>query len=245
VTDLWSNVIPQEDLEVFAAAGYGGNVTLGSRPALLIVDVTYAFTGSRPMPVLEAVRECRTACGETAWSAVEEIRQLRETAHATQTPVFYTRARPVQELGGLGQWAAKSSRAAEDMQSQRSSTIVAELSPQAGDHVLEKSKPSAFFGTDLLSLLVLHKVDTLVVTGGAASGCVRATVIDAFSYNFPVAVVPEATFDRSELVRAVNLFDLHVKYANLMSRSGAQEYLVSCTTASKLAASGQLSRSVS
>ena len=142
-----------------------------------------------------------------------------------KAPVFYTRARPVQALGGLGQWAAKSARAAEDLASNRSSTIVAELEPQPGDYVLEKSKPSAFFGTDLLSLLVLNRVDTLLVTGGAASGCVRATVLDAFSYNFPVVVVPEATFDRSETVRAVNLFDLHVKYANLMSRPEAEKYL--------------------
>jgi maleamate amidohydrolase len=227
VNELWNGIIPADQLAVFEAAGYGGSMTLGQRPALLIIDVTYAFTGSRPMPVLEAVAECRTACGETAWAAVEQIRQLADSARTAGAPVFYTRARPVRALGGLGQWAAKSARAAEDMSSDRSSTIVAELEPRSGDYVLEKSKPSAFFGTDLLSLLVLNRVDTLVVTGGAASGCVRATVIDAFSYNFPVVVVPEATFDRSEVVRAVNLFDLHVKYANLLSRPAAQEYLAS------------------
>jgi maleamate amidohydrolase len=225
VSELWSGIIPADELAVFEAAGYGGAMTLGQRPALLIVDVTYAFTGSRPMPVLEAVAECRTACGETAWAAVEQIRRLAASARSAKAPVFYTRARPVQALGGLGQWAAKSARAAEDLASNRSSTIVAELEPQPGDYVLEKSKPSAFFGTDLLSLLVLNRVDTLLVTGGAASGCVRATVLDAFSYNFPVVVVPEATFDRSETVRAVNLFDLHVKYANLMSRPEAEKYL--------------------
>ena len=225
MSELWSGIIPADELAVFEAAGYGGAMTLGQRPALLIVDVTYAFTGSRPMPVLEAVAECRTACGETAWAAVEQIRRLAASARSAKAPVFYTRARPVQALGGLGQWAAKSARAAEDLASNRSSTIVAELEPQPGDYVLEKSKPSAFFGTDLLSLLVLNRVDTLLVTGGAASGCVRATVLDAFSYNFPVVVVPEATFDRSETVRAVNLFDLHVKYANLMSRPEAEKYL--------------------
>jgi maleamate amidohydrolase len=227
VTESWAEIIPSDELAVFEAAGYGGDMKLGSRPALLIVDVTYAFTGSRPMPVLEAVRECRTACGETAWAAVEQIRQLREAAYAAQIPVFYTRARPVQAFGGLGQWAAKSARAGEDLGSQRATTIVAELEPRTGDYVLEKSKPSAFFGTDLLSLLVLNQIDTLLVTGGALSGCVRATVVDAFSYNFPVAVIPEATFDRSEVVRAVNLFDLHVKYANLLSRAAAQDYLAS------------------
>ena len=41
--------------------------------------------------------------------------------------------------------------------------------------------PSAFFETPLASYLVWHKVDTVVVTGGSTSGCVRATAVDALS----------------------------------------------------------------
>jgi maleamate amidohydrolase len=225
MTPPWAGLIPEDDLAVFEAAGYGGQVPLGERPALLIVDVTYAFTGSRPMPIMEAVRECRTSCGEAAWTAVRHIHRLSQSARAARVPVFFTRSRPVAEVGGLGRWAAKNSRAREDIGSTRSSDIVAELEPQSGDFIVDKSKPSAFFGTDLLSLLVLAKIDTLIVTGGAASGCVRSTVVDAFSYNFAVAVVAEGTFDRSEIVRAVSLFDLHLKYANVMSMAEALAYL--------------------
>jgi maleamate amidohydrolase len=225
MTPVWAGLIPEDDLAVFAAAGYGEQVPLGGRPALLIVDVTYAFTGSRPMPIMEAVQECRTSCGEAAWTAVRHIQRLSQSARAARVPVFYTRARPVAEVGGLGRWAAKNSRATEDIGSSRSSDIVTELEPRSGDFIIDKSKPSAFFGTDLLSLLVLSKVDTLIVTGGAASGCVRSTVVDAFSYNFAVAVVAEATFDRSELVRAVSLFDLDLKYANVVSMPQALAYL--------------------
>jgi nicotinamidase-related amidase len=221
----WANVIPDTDLAVFEAAGYGRDIKLGERPALLIVDATYAFTGSRPMPIMEAVLECRTSCGEAAWTAVRHIQRLSQRAHSARVPVFFTRARPVAELGGLGHWAGKNSRAPEDIGASRSSTIVSELEPQSGDFIIDKSKPSAFFGTDLLSLLVLKTIDTLIVTGGATSGCVRSTVVDAFSYNFAVAVVAEATFDRSELVRAVSLFDLHLKYANVISMPEALAYL--------------------
>jgi maleamate amidohydrolase len=225
MTPPWADIIPEADLAVFAAAGYGGEVPLGERPALLIVDVTYAFTGSRPMPIMEAVRECRTSCGEAAWTAVRHIQRLSAAARHAEVPVFYTRARPVAQVGALGRWAAKNSRATEDLGSSRASDIVAELEPRSGDFIIDKSKPSAFFGTDLLALLVLRKIDTLIVTGGAASGCVRSTAVDAFSYNFAVAVVAEATFDRSELVRAVSLFDLNQKYANVISTPEALAYL--------------------
>jgi nicotinamidase-related amidase len=75
---------------------------------------------------------------------------------------------------------------------------------------------------------VREGADTLVVTGGTTSGCVRATVIDAFSFNFPVLVVEEGVFDRGELSHAVNLFDMDQKYANVVPAADAVGYLASC-----------------
>jgi len=60
-------------------------------------------------------------------------------------------------------------------------------------------------------------VDTLVVTGVTTSGCIRATVIDAFSYNFRAVVPHEAVYDRSQISHAVNLFDMAAKYADVVS----------------------------
>jgi nicotinamidase-related amidase len=88
-----------------------------------------------------------------------------------------------------------------------------------------KTKPSLFHGTPLIDLLVREGADTLVVIGGTTSGCIRATVVDAFSYNFPVLVVEEAVFDRGEVRHAVNLFDLDQKYANVVSAAEARVYL--------------------
>jgi nicotinamidase-related amidase len=54
------------------------------------------------------------------------------------------------------------------------------------------------------------------VCGESTSGCVRASVVDAYSYGFHTVVVEEGCFDRSLLSHKVNLFDLHHKYADVM-----------------------------
>ena len=96
--------------------------------------------------------------------------------------------------------------------------IVDEIAPVAGEVVIDKgSKPSGFFGTQLASLLIYEGVDTCIVTGMTTSGCVRATVLDAFQYNFNVVIPHEACADRSQLSHAVSLYDMHMKYADVVS----------------------------
>jgi maleamate amidohydrolase len=68
-------------------------------------------------------------------------------------------------------------------------------------------------------------VDTLLVTGVSTSGCVRATVVDGHAYNFRVCVVEEGSFDRSSLAHKVNLFDMHMKYADVVSLQETKRYL--------------------
>jgi nicotinamidase-related amidase len=72
-----------------------------------------------------------------------------------------------------------------------------DVAPQPGDIIVHKEKPSAFFGTPLLSKLIERHIDTVIVTGCTTSGCVRGTVIEAFSNNFKVAVVENGVFDRA------------------------------------------------
>ncbi|MEK7281157.1 MAG: isochorismatase family protein, partial [Chloroflexota bacterium] len=96
-----------------------------------------------------------------------------------------------------------------------------------GDIVIYKPKASAFFGTPLASLLNALRVDTVLCCGTSTSGCVRASVIDANSYNFHVAVIEECTFDRSQVSHKVNLFDMNAKYADVISLQEAREYITS------------------
>ena len=100
-----------------------------------------------------------------------------------------------------------------------------EIAPIDRDIVIKKQKPSAFFGTPIMSFLNDLHIDTLLIAGTTTSGCVRGTVIDGFSYNFNVAVIEECTFDRGQASHALNLFDMNQKYANVITLEEAKKYL--------------------
>ena len=83
------------------------------------------------------------------------------------------------------------------------------MAPEPSDLVFTKKKPSSFHGTPLLPYLIDRAIDTLIVTGGATCNCVRATVFDAFSYNYRTIVPADAVFDRLPISHAINLFDMN------------------------------------
>ncbi|MGA0315509.1 MAG: isochorismatase family protein, partial [Alphaproteobacteria bacterium] len=90
------------------------------------------------------------------------------------------------------------------------------IAPSSKDLVIRKLKPSAFFGTPLMAFLNDLGADSLIVTGTTTSGCVRASVLDAFSNNLRCTIVEEACFDRSQASHAINLCDMHAKYADVV-----------------------------
>ena len=103
--------------------------------------------------------------------------------------------------------------------------FVAEIAPHEGDVLIPKKHPSAFFATAMCSHLIDKGVDTVIVTGCTTSGCVRGTVVDAFSLNFRVAVPHECVYDRSITSHKVNLFDLGQKYADVSTTAELVEKL--------------------
>ncbi len=88
-----------------------------------------------------------------------------------------------------------------------------------------EQKPSAFHGTPLQSYLVLLGCDSIILTGTTTSGCVRATVLDAFSNNYRVSLVEEGCFDRSQASHAINLCDMHAKYADVIKLEEAIAFI--------------------
>lgn len=210
----WQGVIPPEEERRYGAAGFGNRSGCGQMPALLVIDVQYRTTGSVPMPYDAAVREYPTSCGEVAWGAVAQLQPLLAAFHQRRLPVLYPYVAPKNPLTDAGRLAAKVP--AMFGVDARGYDFVAEVAPQAGDLLLPKKHPSAFFGTPLLSHLIDLGVDTLFVTGCSTSGCVRASVVDAFSYNFRVVVPQDCVFDRSPTSHAVNLFDMNAKYADVV-----------------------------
>lgn len=105
------------------------------------------------------------------------------------------------------------------------STLLPGLTPLANEHVIIKQHASAFFGTELCSLLQYLRVDTVVICGVSTSGCVRATTLDALQNNFRPMVVGDACGDRSVAIHEANLFDMDAKMADVVGVEEAVEHL--------------------
>ena len=224
---IWDKVLTERDKQVFAAAGYGKRQGFGHKPAVIVVDVNYNFVGDVPEPILDSIKKYRNSCGEEGWQGVWQIRKLLDAARVARVPIFYSTAPSRQTAVTAGRWHGKNSRGTEDFynQAQDGNEIVREIAPQDSDIVILKDKPSVFFGTPLMSYLHELQVDTLLVAGTTTSGCVRATVVDAFSYNFKVVVVEECVFDRGQTSHKINLFDMQAKYADVVPLEAVLGYL--------------------
>jgi maleamate amidohydrolase len=229
VERVWEKFLTAQDKAAFAASGYGVRIGFGKRPALLIVDVSYGFTGDRPEPLLESIKRWHNSCGSVSWKAVPVIKALAEAFRGKGLPVIYTTAQFRDDGWDSGSLLWKNARTADGASGARQipdpNEIVREIAPQPQDIVVLKQKPSAFFGTNLLGYLVPLGCDSVIVVGTTTSGCVRATVVDAYSHNFRVTVVEDGCFDRSEASHAINLCDMNAKYADVVPSAAVFAYV--------------------
>lgn len=233
---IWDKFLTERDKQVFEQGGWGALSGGGKKPALLVIDVNYAFCGEKSLPILEAVKEWRTSCGEEAWEALPHIRTLIDRCREKGIPVIYTTGTVRDDGWDKGSWAWKTSRGGEDTPdgapearttNRDGNDIMDEIAPAPQDIVIRKLKPSAFHGTPLSSFLVNLGADSLIVTGTTTSGCVRASVLDAFSNNYRSVIVEEGCFDRSQASHAINLCDMQAKYADVVQMDAALEYIES------------------
>lgn len=228
---IWDQFLTERDKAVFAASGYGAQGGFGERPALLVIDVNYNFTGDRPEPILDSIKRWPNSCGEDGWAAVPRIGRLIDAARKKGLPVIYTTGEVRPDRWDRGSWAWKNSRtslkppAPQERSNLDGNTILPEIAPAPQDIVIRKLKPSGFFGTNLASFLTLLKADSVLVTGTTTSGCIRATTLDAFSLNYRVTVVEDGCFDRSQASHAINLCDLNAKYADVIAADEVLRYI--------------------
>jgi maleamate amidohydrolase len=110
---VWNKFLTERDKAVFAAGGFGARAGFGKRPALLIIDVNWAFCGERPEPILDSIKRWRTSCGEEAWIALDYIKPLIDKAHLKGLPVIYTTGEGRPDKWDRGSWSWKSSCANE------------------------------------------------------------------------------------------------------------------------------------
>jgi len=223
----WDEFLTERDRAVFGGAGYGKRAGFGERPVVLVIDVNYNFCGDKPEPILESIKRWHNSCGEEAWVAIEKIKQLVDAAHERRIPVIYsTGCDPRPDRFDAGRWADKNSRRGEDLERRGiGNEIVPPIAPKQRDIVIRKGKPSVFFGTLLASYLTDLRADSIVACGTTTSGCVRATVIDGFSYNYRMSLVEECTFDRGQASHSINLFDMSQKYSDIVSLEETLAYM--------------------
>ena len=203
----------QEAREVYAAAGLGQAVTLGSRPAVLVVDFSCGFTDP----------EC--ALGADMSDEVEATRRLLDAGRAKGLPVIFTTIGYEPSLKDGGLWLQKVPSLGDLQIGGRWVEIDPRLEPRTDETIVLKKGASAFFGTNLPAILVSQSVDSVILCGATTSGCVRATAIDLLQYGYPTLVPRECVADRAQAPHEANLFDINAKYADVVPLDDVLEYV--------------------
>jgi len=220
----WQTYLPEEDRKIYAKAGYSARHPFGKTPVLIIIDVVISFTGTRPMPILEAIEEFPTSCGQAAWDALPKIREILEVSRAAGIKVVFIKANPVDKY--FAGASTKGSLTREEAFIKKDYPIHPMVAPLPDEYVCQKSKASAFFGTPLSSYLQRAGADCVLITGCVTSGCVRSTTIDAWNSGFPPFVVEEGVFDRSRHSHLTSLFELNAKYATVITLEEAKKMVL-------------------
>ena len=237
VERVWDSFLTEQDRAHLAASPPKGRYGFGRRAAVLSVDNYRKAIGDRPEPLLDAIRTWPGSTGLAGWAALDHTVTLLAAARAAGVPVIHVTALGEEESGMPG-WGARlggrhSSRPRtpdEEDRHRRRLDIVDQAAPLPGEVVLRKTAPSAFFGTPLAAHLVGASIDTLIVCGESVSGCVRATVVDGCSLRLHMVVVEECVYDRHEASRAVNLFDMDQKYADVLPLAEVTDWLATAVS---------------
>jgi len=194
--------------------GFHGRGGLGTRPALLVVDMSVGFTDPQSPLVCDLD------------DVVVAIEQLLRGSRAAGFPVVYTTV--AYDEGGKQAAAAFIDKVPALLTLEAGTRwveIEPRIAPQADDPVLTKLFASAFFGTTLASLLVGAGCDSVIVTGASTSGCVRATVVDALQHGYRPLVPREAVGDRNPRAHDASLYDIDAKYGDVISLDEVVDYL--------------------
>ena len=205
-----SNLSARELYEALKANPTRARFGFGRKPALVNVDLQNAYT--RPQEFVTAY--------ETDPRQIEHVNTLAKLFRSHLCPVVWTYVAYLDSGEDCGVWGTRTDTA-DSLQNIKPGSRRAALDERCEiDHdrdiVINKRMASAFFETNLGSLFTWHKVDTVIVTGGSTSGCVRATVVDSLSRGFRTVVPEECVADKHESPHFANLYDMALKYADIL-----------------------------
>jgi maleamate amidohydrolase len=182
----------------------------GARPAIVNIDVQRAYTD---------LGAFKTAY-ETDPRQIEHINALSALVRGRGLPVIWTYVAYLESGEDAGTWGTRT-HTVDSLQNIKHGSERAQFDPRAdiqpGDIVMHKRMASPFFETNLWSLLTFHQIDTLIITGGSTSGCVRACAIDSLSRGYRSIVAEECVADKHEIPHFANLSDIMLKYGDVES----------------------------
>jgi maleamate amidohydrolase len=200
---------------IYERARLGQSITPGSRPAVLVVDFSRGFTDP----------EC--TMGSDLTSEVEATIRVLAAAREKGLPVIFTTIGFEPNLKDGSLWLQKAPGLADLQVGGKWVDIDPRLERAEDEVVILKKGASAFFGTNLPSVLVSQGVDTIVLCGATTSGCIRATAVDLLQYGYPTLVPRECVGDRAQGPHEANLIDIQAKYADVVPVEDALSYLES------------------
>lgn len=205
-----SNLTARQYWEQVRANPNRAKFGFGKRPAIVNIDVQRAYTD------LDAFKTAY----ETDPRQIEHINALSALVRDLGGPVVWTYVAYLESGIDAGTWGTRTNTP-DSLQNIKHGSERAQFDPradiQASDIVMHKRMASPFFETNLWSLLTFAQVDTLIVTGGSTSGCVRACVIDSLSRGYRTIVPEECVADKHEIPHFANLADIMLKYGDVES----------------------------
>lgn len=195
----------------------------GRKAALVNIDPQKAYTRT----------DLYATAYETDPQQLSYINELAAQFRRLGWPVVWTHVAYMDSAEDAGVWGTRTDTP-DSLQnikfdSQRSEFDDRLHIDQSKDVIYLKKMPSAFFETPLQSLLVWHKVDTVILTGGSTSGCIRATGVDSLSRGYRTIVPEECVADKHESYHYANLTDLALKYCDVLDFSEVQSWLEGIT----------------
>lgn len=190
--------------DIFEQQGFGRRLGIRGRVALLVVDFVNgfadpgAFGGGNILPAIAATRPVLAAARSARW------------------PIMFTRIVYADDASDANVFTFKVPTLLTLTERAPASAVVEDLAPAAGEYILKKTLPSAFFGTTAHAWLAQQQVQTLIVAGCTTSGCVRASVVDAMSHGLRPIVLADCVGDRALGPHESSLFDMKQKYADVI-----------------------------
>jgi len=183
----------------------------GRKPMLINIDLQNAYT---------RVGEYATAY-ESDPRQIEYVNQLVSLFRARQLPIVWTYVAYMESGEDCGLWGTRTNTP-DSLQNIKVGSARSELDSRLDvdrqlDIIINKRMASAFFETNLRSLMTWHGCDTIILTGGSTSGCIRATVVDGLSNGYRVIVPEQCVADKHESPHFANLYDIAIKYGDVVS----------------------------